>query len=88
MDWSTGLVTVKLVEPEIFPDAALIVDMPIPLSLARPSSLIRATDVFEEDHVTFDVMFLVLPSVYVPVAVNCSEVPLGMDGFTGVTVML
>ena len=88
MDCSTGLVTVSPVEPEMLPDAAPIVDMPVPVPVARPSSLIFATDVVEEDHLTLSVRFLVLPSVYVPVAVNCCEVPLGMDGFTGATVMV
>ena len=75
--------------PEIPPfDPARIVVVPVPTPVARPFCVIVATDIFEEDHCTIDVMFLVLPSAYIPVAVNCCEVPLGMDGFTGARVMV
>jgi len=63
MDCSTGLVTVKVAEPEMLPETALTVDVPIPAPVARPLLWIVATDRFEEDHLTFDVMFFVLPSV-------------------------
>ena len=82
------LVTVKTVESEIPPDAALMVVVPVRSPVALPSRLILATDVFDDDHVTSLVMFLVLPSEYVPVALNCSEAPLRIDGFVGVTVTL
>jgi hypothetical protein len=47
--------------------------------------LIVATPGVSELHCTVPVMFCELPSVYVPVAVNCSVVPSGIDGIAGVT---
>ncbi len=67
---NVGPVTVRLVEAEMFPDTASIVVVPVPVPVAMPSWLISATEESEEDHVTLNVMFLVLPSVYPPVALN------------------
>ena len=47
--------------------------------------MIVATDGVAEAHVTWLVRFCVVPSVYVPVAVNCWVAPLAIDGFAGVT---
>jgi len=47
--------------------------------------LIVATLVFDELQVTDGVMFCMLPSEYVPVAVNCSVVLPLIVGFVGVT---
>ena len=56
---------------------------------ARPLAAIVATLVLEEDQVTgFEtefVRFCVLPSLYVPVAVNCWVSPAEKEGFAGVT---
>jgi hypothetical protein len=52
---------------------------------AKPAALIVAASVLEDDHVTVVVMFFVLLSEYVPVAVNCSDEPIGSVGFAGVT---
>ena len=41
--------------------------------------------VVPDTHVACVVKFCVLPSVYVPVAVNCSASPLAIDGLAGVT---
>jgi hypothetical protein len=57
-------------EPSTFPEAASIVEVPAATPDAKPELLIVATDVLPE----LQVMLLnacVLPSVYVPVAVNC-----------------
>ena len=53
--------------------------------VASPAELMVATDVFEDAQVTWLVMFCVLLSEYVPVAVNCCVAPVGMVGFAGVT---
>jgi len=53
-----------------------------------PPLLIVATPVVSELHCTVPVMFCVLPSVYVPVAVNCCVVPSGIDGIAGVTAIV
>ena len=47
--------------------------------------MIVATEVVEDTHVAELVTSRVDPSVYVPVAVNCCVVPLGIDRFAGVT---
>src|ERR1700730_3634515 len=52
---------------------------------ANPAVLIVATPAAEELHVEVLPRFCVLPSVNVPVAVNCWVLPLAIDGFTGVT---
>jgi hypothetical protein len=46
-----------------------------------------AVAVVPDPHVTDDVRFCVLLSLYVPVAVNCCVSPLAADGFAGVTVI-
>jgi hypothetical protein len=48
---------------------------------------IVATAANEEAQVTDVVMFAVDPSVYSPVAVNCCEPPIGIDGLCGLTSM-
>jgi hypothetical protein len=85
MDCNVAAVTVRTVEPLIAPDVALIVDVPTPAPVARPAALIVAVVVVPDDHVTLDVRFCVLPSLNVPVAVNCWVAPLVIDGFAGVT---
>jgi hypothetical protein len=47
-----------------------------------------ATVVLELDHVTEVVMSLLLPSLYLPVAMNCWVNPAGTDAVAGVTVIL
>ena len=55
------------------------------IPFARPPAAIVATLVLEEDQVTELVRFCVLPSVSVPVAVNCWVSPAVKEGFAGVT---
>jgi hypothetical protein len=62
----------------------MVVD-PMLTPLASPAVLIVATPAAEELHVAVLPRFCVLPSLYVPVAVNCCVLPLVIDGFTGVT---
>ena len=83
-------VTVSPVEPTIEPDsacAARIVVVPCITAVANPVPVIVATDCLVEDQVTELVRFCVLPSVYVPVAVNCTVRPLAAEGLAGVTAM-
>ena len=44
---------------------------PAPVAVARPTALIVATVTAEEFHVAVPVRFCVVPSLNVPVAVNC-----------------
>ncbi len=85
IDCSVAAVTVRVVEPLIAPDVALIVEFPTPAPVARPAALIVAVVVVPELHVTVLVRFCVVPSLNVPVAVNCCVAPLVIDGFAGVT---
>src|SRR5271154_1854511 len=85
IDCSVAAVTVRSVEPLIDDDVAEIVEVPTPAPLARPAALIVAVVVVPEDQVTLDVRFCVVPSLNVPVAVNCWVAPLVIEGFAGVT---
>jgi hypothetical protein len=80
-------VTVKVVDPEILPDVAVIVVVPPATPVARPLDEIVAVAVFDELQATDPVMFCVVLSEYVPVAVNCCVAPIKMLGLAGVTAM-
>lgn len=88
-DTAVAEVTVSTAVPEIGPELAVIVELPLATASAKPAVggvlLTVATAVFEEVHVTLLVMFRVLLSVYVPVAVNCCVVLAAIGGLTGVT---
>ena len=74
-----------MAEPETVPLVAVMVVLPAAKAVARPELLTVATDVFDELHVTVVVRFCVLPSLYVPVAVNCANLPCGTVALLGVT---
>jgi hypothetical protein len=78
-------VTVRIVFPEILPEAAVMVAEPVVTAVARPLLLTIATDVLEEDQVTCVVISWLVPSEYVPEAENCLVFPAGMLGLAGVT---
>ena len=90
-DTSVAGVTVRVVEPEMFPDVAVIVVEPEAAEVARPlepaALLIAATPVLEELQVTAAVRSCVVLSENIPVAVSCCTVPLAMLGLVGVTVI-
>jgi hypothetical protein len=68
---------------------AIIVVVPDDTAVAKPPGLlIVATVGVEEFHVAVAFTFCVLPSEYVPVAVNCCVPPTAMDALAGVTAML
>jgi hypothetical protein len=48
--------------------------------LAKPVLLIIATAGFEELQIALSVKLWVLPSLYIPVAVNCCVLPFAIDG--------
>ena len=75
---------VRVAVPEMLPCVAMMVDVVFGVTpVARPPDVIVAPT--EALQVTLLVMFCVLPSVYVPVAVNCC-VPFGAtDADEGVT---
>ena len=53
--------------------------------MASPPAEMVAMAAFADAQVTDAVRLRVLPSEYVPVAVNCCVLPLAIDGFAGVT---
>jgi hypothetical protein len=84
-DTNTAAVTPNPVEPLIDPELAWIVVLPTPTPVVKPVPVIVATPVLLELQVTEVVRFTVLPSLYVPVAVNCCVNPRAIVGFAGVT---
>ena len=62
-------------------------DEPAATAVARPAEEIVATDGVSDDQVTELVRFWVLPSLKVPLAVNCWVAFLVTVGFAGVTAM-
>jgi hypothetical protein len=87
--WSVAAVTVSVVDPPIEPELARMVDVPGFTAVAMPrlpaALLIVATLVLNDCQVTEFVKFCVLPSEYVPVAVNCSVANCEIVGDTGET---
>lgn len=75
MDTRVAGVTVRLVEPDMLPDVALIVVVPTAAEVAFPSDpgmlLMAATEAAEELHITDVVISCALLSEKMPVAVNC-----------------
>src|SRR5262249_34235660 len=84
-----GGVPVLPVEPVTAPEVALMVVVPAATAVARPwvplVLLMVAVPVTDEAHVTDVVRFWVLPSLNVPVAVNCWVAPTPIEGLAGVT---
>src|SRR6202035_2575853 len=69
----------------MLPELAWMVVVPGPTAVAKPAALIVATVTAEELHVAVLLSFCVVPSLKVPVAVNCCGPPFGTEGFAGVT---
>jgi hypothetical protein len=88
-DTNAAPVTVSVVDPLTPPSLAVMFALPTPALLATagvgPPVLIVLTPGVSELHSTVPVMFCVLPSVYVPVAVKACVAPSGITGTAGVT---
>ena len=69
------------------PTVALMVVVPRPTAVIRPVASMVATVVLELVQLAFAVRFWVLPSVNVPVAVNCCVGRRAMEAKSGVTEM-
>jgi len=78
-------VTVKVVEPLMVPDVALMALLPCATVLASPLLLIVAMPVAEDAQVAVLLRLCVVPLEYVPVAVNCWVFPNATEGNGGVT---
>ena len=79
--------TVRLADPVTGPNLAVIVAVPGLTPLAVPPEEIVATVEDEELQLTYVVRFCWLPSLKVPVAVNCWMMPEAMLGVAGLTAM-
>jgi hypothetical protein len=66
-----GPAFVRVEEPEIPSSEAVISDVPVPTPIARPVLVFVADMVFAKVHVAATVKSCILPSPYVPIAVNC-----------------
>ena len=75
METRVGCATLRVLEPVMGPKVAVMVALPVPVPVAKPVLLTLATAGADELHVTELVRFCVLPSVYVPAAVNCCVLP-------------
>ena len=87
IDTNVAAVTVNKVEPVTVPELAFTVAVPAPALVARPLASMLAVEGVFDDHATVPVRSCMLPSVNVPVAVNCCFVPSAIDGSGGVTAM-
>ena len=90
IDCSVAAVTVSTSIGDVTPAerlaVMLLVPTPTPVATPPPVPLvIVAVVVVPEVHATLVVMFAVVASLYVPVAVNCCVAPLAIDGLAGVT---
>ena len=68
---NTAAVTVKVAEPLIAPEVAVMVVLPGAKLVASPPVLTVAIEIAEEVQVEVEVSVCVVPLLYVPVAVNC-----------------
>jgi hypothetical protein len=84
---NVALVTVRVAVPVLPLKAAVMVAVPAATPVARPLLLIVAADVGSEVQVACVVIFWVVESEYVPVAVNCWVFPAAMLAVAGVTAM-
>lgn len=79
------VVIVSDADPDMIPDDAVIVVEPAATPVASPVFEIVALLVFDELQVTEPVIFCVVLSEYVPVAVNCCVAPGAILGLAGIT---
>src|SRR5208282_5597131 len=79
------MTTVNEVVPWTAPKAAVIVALPVLSPLASPPIFIVATAGADDIQATEEVISWVVPSLYVPVALNCTGKPAGIVWFAGVT---
>jgi hypothetical protein len=87
MDNNAGGLTVSEAAPETPFKDALTVVVPAATAVASPVTPTVATLIADELHVTSLLRFSLVPLLYVPVAVNCWELPDAIDGVAGVTAM-
>jgi hypothetical protein len=79
-------ITFSVVEPETPPELAVMIVLPAPAPEASPEALMVATEATDELQFTL-LSTCELPSLKVPVAVNCCPAPCTIVGADGVTAM-
>jgi hypothetical protein len=79
-------VTTRPVDPDIVPDVAVILAAPAETPAANPPLSTVAFILSDVVHTTWLVISCVVLSAKVPVALNCTVLPLTMAGILGVTV--
>src|SRR5581483_3137407 len=84
-DTRTGGPTERRADPLTPPKTAEIEVVPWEIPVAKPPAPTEATEGDAELQVAKAVRFCVVPSLRRPVATNCCVVPLGKEGFDGVT---
>lgn len=80
--------TVRPAVLPMFPSFAEMVTVPPFIPVTTPLLLTVAIAELDELQVTFEVTFFELPSLYLPVAVSCSDFPTASDEDDELTVML
>lgn len=88
MDTRAAGFTVRMADPEMAPTDALIPALPTASVCASPPAATVAIDAASELQDADAVRLSVLPSVYVPTAVNCCVVPSATDAVAGDTARL
>ena len=85
IDVKVAAATVKTVDPVTNAEVALMVADPVPMLVASPVLFTVAVETVSEAQITVALRSCALPSLNVPVAINCCVVPKAMEGFAGVT---
>jgi hypothetical protein len=84
-------VTVRFAVPDTEPKPAVMLAVPVAVDVARPivagAELMVATVASDDVHWAWLVKSCVVPSLYVPVALNCCVVPSGIEDVPGVRAM-
>ena len=84
IELKTAAVTVRVELPLTEPDVAVMVELPLLTPVTKPLALTVATEVDDELQLT-ELNVCVLPSLKLPLAVNCWVSPAGMLLLTGLT---
>jgi hypothetical protein len=85
MEMRAADVTVRVAVPKMDPEVAVMVEVPVPLVVARPLEVIAATDAWDEVHVAVLLMSCEVPSLNIAVALYCCWSPRANDCCPGET---
>ncbi len=88
IDFMAELVTVTVAVPLTVPEVAVMVAVPALTPVTKPLVFTVAKPAADVLHVRLGRWLVVLPSVFTPLAVNCTVCPFTTEGLGGVMVML